>query len=69
MAREDNMILYKKKESAKKVARVKEAVDVMIMEGYKITGYSVAKYAAVSKSFVYNNKEARQYIESNSRLN
>ena len=63
MAKEDKMIAATRAKSAKKVELLKAAVDEMIEKGIAVTPYSVGKKTGLSKTFIYGNQEAKEYIE------
>jgi len=63
MAKEDKMIEATRAKSAKKVELLKAAVDEMVEKGIAVTPYSVGKKTGLSKTFIYGNDEAREYIE------
>ena len=63
MGKEDKMIQAQKDESALKVNYVKQIVDQMEQEEIAITPYSVWKKSGLSKGFIYNNEEVKQYID------
>lgn len=63
MAKEDKMIEATRAKSARKVEQLKAAVDEMIAKGIAVTPYSVGKKTGLSKTFIYNNQEAKEYIE------
>lgn len=63
MAKEDKMIAATRAKSAKKVELLKTTVDEMVKKGIAVTPYSVGKKTGLSKTFIYNNQEAKEYIE------
>lgn len=63
MAKEDKMIAAIRAKSAKKVELLKTTVDEMFKKGIAVTPYSVGKKTGLSKTFIYNNQEAKEYIE------
>lgn len=52
-----------KKESKFKVEYVKQIVDKMVEEGIAITNYFVWKKPGLSKGFICQNEEVKEYIE------
>lgn len=64
MAREDKMIAATRAKSEAKVQLLKDTVDKMIAEGIAVTPYSVGKKTGLSKTFIYGNEEAKDYIEA-----
>ena len=63
MAKEDNMIKRQKEYSKSKIEYGKKIVDEMINNNETVTLYNVYKRSGLSKSFIYSNKELRDYIE------
>ena len=63
MAKEDNMIKRQKEYSKSKIEYGKKIVDEMISNNEAVTLYNVYKRSGLSKSFIYSNKELRDYIE------
>lgn len=63
MAKEDKMIEVTRAKSARKVELLKATVDEMVQKGIAVTPYSVAKKTGLSKTFIYKNMEAKEYIE------
>ena len=63
MGKADKMIEAQKEESKFKVEYVKQIVDEMVKEGIAITNYSVWKKSGLSKGFIYQNEEVKEYIE------
>lgn len=49
--------------STRLVTKTKKIIDKMVSEGIPLTADKIALYAGCSKSFVYKNKEIRDYIE------
>ena len=49
--------------STRLVTKTKKTIDKMVSEGIPLTADKIALYAGCSKSFVYKNKEIRDYIE------
>lgn len=64
MEKSKKIVELTKKKSEEKKEYVLEVINSMIRNGEKITFYSVYNKAGVSKSFVYNNEEIRNRIES-----
>lgn len=64
MGKADKMIEAQKEESKFKVEYVKQIVDEMVKEGIAITNYSVWKKSGLSKGFIYQNEEVKEYIEN-----
>lgn len=63
MAKEDKMIEATRAKSVRKVELLKVAVDEMVEKGIAVTPYSVGKRTGFSKTFIYGNQEAKEYIE------
>lgn len=58
------IVLMAKEKTEERKQKVIETVNKMLENKEKITFYSVYQKAGVSKSFVYNNEELRELIES-----
>lgn len=72
MAKYDKMIKTTRAKSKRKVELLKKTVDDMIKKNIPVMPYSVGKLTELSKTFIYENKEAISYIEkhrSNERCN
>lgn len=64
MKNTNKIVSLAKDKSEQKQKEVIKAINEMIKNEDKITFYSVYQKAGVSKSFVYNNKEIRNLIET-----
>lgn len=64
MKNTNKIVSLAKEKSEQKQQMVLDTINEMIKNEEKITFYSVYQKAGVSKSFVYNNEEIRQLIES-----
>jgi len=62
--RTDKIIQLAKEKTAEKERTALDTIDELRKSGQKVTFYSVAKQAGLSKTFLYNNDSVRQVIEN-----